>query len=74
MKKRAVAKEKILNATAPSVLLNQFAFKSAKLSEVLDCSYHLACVAVLVVIPGNYLYFIEIISNLAYHCLCSIEE
>ena len=42
--------------------------------EVLDCSYHLACVAVFVVIPSNNLNLIEVISDLSNHCLSCIEE
>ena len=43
-------------------------------SEVLDCTNHLRSIRVLVVIPRNNLYLIGIIVNLAYHCLCSIEQ
>ena len=46
----------------------------SKLSEVLDCSNHLACVAVFVVVPRNNLYLVCVIVNLSYHCLCCIKE
>ena len=45
-----------------------------KLSEVLDCTNHLACVGVLVVVPGNNLYLVCVIVDLCNHCLCCIEE
>ena len=44
------------------------------LSEVFDCSYHLAGVGVLVVIPGYYLYLIGIVVNLCNHCLSCVKE
>ena len=47
---------------------------SAELCEILDSSYHLGCVRVLVVIPGNYLYLIAVIADLGNHGLGSIEE
>ena len=43
-------------------------------SEVLDCTNHLACVGVLVIVPRNNLYLICVVVNLSNHCLSSIEE
>ena len=48
--------------------------QSVKLCEVLDCTNHLACVAVLVIVPRNNLNLICVIVNLGYHCLSSIKE
>ena len=45
-----------------------------QLCEVLDRTYHLAGVAVLVVVPANYLYLIGILVDLSYHGLGGIEE
>ena len=55
-------------------LTKQLILGSSQLSEILDGSNHLAGVAVLVVIPGNYLYFIEIVSDLGNHGLSSVEQ
>ena len=41
---------------------------------MLDCTNHLACVGVLVVIPRNYLNLCCAILKWKYHCLSSIEE
>ena len=46
----------------------------SKLSEVLNGTNHLACVGILIVIPGNYLYLIQIITDLGYHGLCSVKQ
>ena len=43
-------------------------------SEELDGANHLAGVAVLVVVPGNNLYFVQIISDLGNHGLSCIEQ
>ena len=46
----------------------------SELCEILNCSYHLAGVRVLVVVPGNYLNLIEVVGNLGNHGLGSVKE
>ena len=46
----------------------------AELCEVLDSSYHLRCIRILVVVPRNYLNLVEAVADLSNHCLSSIEE
>ena len=46
----------------------------AEFSKVLDSSYHLRCVRVLVIVPRNYLYLVSIVIDLGNHGLSSIEE
>ena len=46
----------------------------AELCEVLDSSYHLRCVRILVVVPRNNLYLIGVVVKLDNHGLSGIEE
>ena len=59
-----------------SVSPDLFTFKNSLLyvSEILNGSYHLACVGVLVVIPRNNLNLIETVAEVANHSLCSVKE
>ena len=45
-----------------------------KLCEILNGSYHLRSIRILIVIPGNNLYLIQIIGYFGYHGLSSIEK
>ena len=51
----------------PKLSVQQFA-------KVFDCTNHLACVGVLIVIPGNNLHLIQAVAQLGHHRLRGVEE